>query len=85
MLRSSKAFEDCCVSIRAPREGGDSGGNFAAHEEGVSIRAPREGGDEGCAEGFGSQIVSIRAPREGGDRVCVGVVASGVCFNPRPP
>ncbi len=33
------------VSIRAPREGGDSAGSGSNNAVRVSIRAPREGGD----------------------------------------
>ncbi len=55
------------VSIRAPREGGDSQPLAYLPPSNVSIRAPREGGD---GDGFGYWlvgVVSIRAPREGGD------------------
>ena len=43
------------VSIRAPREGGDSGRPSLRTLMLVSIRAPREGGDRGSLESFPAQ------------------------------
>ena len=73
------------VSIRAPREGGDSIPLLLVRPLRVSIRAPREGGDPSGHQVNTRCQVSIRAPREGGD---VFVVVEGTLFwgfNPRPP
>ena len=73
------------VSIRAPREGGDSAPLLFADLEFVSIRAPREGGDFNAKKSCHEQRVSIRAPREGGDVFLEDLLWCGCCFNPRPP
>ena len=73
------------VSIRAPREGSDSGESPPPEEEEVSIRAPREGSDTVAANEGTLVVVSIRAPREGSDRITGEAVRRISCFNPRPP
>ena len=55
------------VSIRAPREGGDTVLGRIDPYGNVSIRAPREGGDSFWDLLAAKGDVSIRAPREGGD------------------
>ena len=73
------------VSIRAPREGGDSEALAFDGVADVSIRAPREGGDVPCKSSSDFVEVSIRAPREGGDRWVLPLKRGMRCFNPRPP
>ena len=73
------------VSIRAPREGGDSAICIDTGGTGVSIRAPREGGDLVWGGVASCNWVSIRAPREGGDRMAVNTIGLIASFNPRPP
>ena len=56
-----------CISIHAPREGGDPGHGGKGRDQTISIHAPREGGDVSAAGLLLVRVISIHAPREGGD------------------
>ena len=56
-----------CISIHAPREGGDVTGKLLPHPQRISIHAPREGGDNHRRSRGHTRRISIHAPREGGD------------------
>ena len=56
-----------CISIHAPREGGDTNEGYQMHRVAISIHAPREGGDQSFNGWRSGWTISIHAPREGGD------------------
>ena len=57
-----------CISIHAPREGGDPILGICVLLCAISIHAPREGGDGyDIIDATSINIISIHAPREGGD------------------
>ena len=59
---------DYCISIHAPREGGDVlFFPLPSQAEHISIHAPREGGDHRADSDARQTHISIHAPREGGD------------------
>ena len=61
-----------CISIHAPREGGDWFDSGSRIHFKISIHAPREGGDGTKVTGYNVfTTISIHAPREGGDAVPV--------------
>ena len=75
-----------CISIHAPREGGDGYQYADLRLDVISIHAPREGGDYVVAPGSFLFLISIHAPREGGDVLEVRYeVITYLDFNPRPP
>jgi len=76
-----------CVSIRAPRAGGDGKqrGDAAGRRVRFNPRPPCGGRYDGSAPAAGWIKVSIRAPRAGGDGGPSLRPAQRRCFNPRPP
>ena len=57
-----------CISIHAPREGGDVRCMFHAHLFHISIHAPREGGDQDCVRYRKAGLYFNPRPPRGGRR-----------------
>ena len=57
-----QAANCCCISIHAPREGGDPQGLLAYVEIAISIHAPREGGDPTVRCGGGGDYIFQSTP-----------------------
>ena len=75
-----------CISIHAPRVGGDRLLAFTIPPKPISIHAPRVGGDVHPSEAAQLLIgISIHAPRVGGDYKGLKCQARLYYFNPRPP
>ena len=74
-----------CISIHAPREGGDDVVPNLTLELAISIHAPREGGDLVELKPIVAVGISIHAPREGGDCHMGRRASHAEDFNPRPP
>ena len=75
-----------CVSIHAPRAGGDVGA--VTHVPPVNAfqsTPPARGATTAVAASYANNRVSIHAPRAGGDRQRFARASRCDCFNPRPP
>ena len=67
-----------CISIHAPREGGDICTPQILSLLRISIHAPREGGDVETYSKCSLWIISIHAPREGGDSAALNAEYSPI-------
>ena len=74
-----------CISIHAPREGGDSLVVLVHNLSYISIHAPREGGDQAQDKDLPRLVISIHAPREGGDPRSALFSSTILIFQSTPP
>ena len=78
-------YVEIVVSIRAPREGGDTSTPFGLPLPAFQSAPPVKGAMIEPDETRYIKTVSIRAPREGGDLSEPAIKIAPFSFNPRPP